>query len=147
MNDFELCGEVFNYLERGLNIIKTYFSLGSVEEKEAIIEETEELLRMAVAIEPLVATAAPEDGVALINQFQIVLTSMINGYEQEHIRTIVQPFRPVGRPAVDIPENQLRFLVDHNFRITDIAQLFGCSCRTIVRRLKEFGIEHNVYTT
>lgn len=71
MNDFELCGEVFNYLERGLNIIKTYFSLGSVEEKEAIIEETEELLRMAVAIEPLVATAAPEDGVALITNSRL----------------------------------------------------------------------------
>ena len=49
---------------------------------------------------------------------------MVNGYEQEHIRTVVQPPRPVGRPAVDIPENQLRFLVEHNFKTTDIAQLF-----------------------
>ena len=145
--DFELCEEVFNHLERGLNMIKTHFPSGTVEEKEAIIEETEELLRMVVSIEPIVATvASPEDGIALINQFQIVLTSMVNGYEQEHIRTVVQPPRPVGRPAVDIPENQLRFLVEHNFKTTDIAQLFGCSCRTIVRRLKEFGIEHNVYT-
>ena len=149
MADLELCEEVFDRLERGLNMIKTHFLLATVEEKEAIIEETEELLRMTVAIEPFVATAAPEDGVALINQFQIILTSMMNSYEREHIRTTVAQFqlaRPVGRPAVDILENQLRFLVEHNFRIADIAQLFGCSCRTIVRRLKEFDIEHNVYT-
>ena len=149
MADLEMCEEVFDRLERGLNMIKTHFPLATVEEKEAMIEETEELLRMAVVIEPFVATAAPEDGVALINQFQIILTSMMNSYEQEHIPTTIaqfQPARPVGRPAVDIPENQLRFLVEHNFRTTDIAQLFGCSCRTIVRRLKEFDIEHNVYT-
>ena len=136
MADLELCKEVFDRLERGLNMIKTHFLLATVEEKEAIIEEIEELLRMTVAIEPFVATAAPEDGVALINQFQIILTTVAQ----------FQPARPVGQPAVDIPENQLRFLVEHNFRITDIAQLFGCSCRTIVRRLKEFDIEHNVYT-
>ena len=129
-------------------MIKTHLPLGTVEEKEPIIEETEELLRMAVVIELFMATAAPEDGVALINQFQIILMSMMNSYEREHIHMTItqfQPARPVGRPAVDIPENQLRFLAEHNFRITDITQLFGCSCHTIVRRLKEFDFEHNVY--
>ena len=52
--DFELCEEVFNHLERGLNMITTHFPSGTVKEKEAIIEETEELLRMVVSIEPIV---------------------------------------------------------------------------------------------
>ena len=70
------------------------------------------------------------------------------GPPYEYLRTmvVVHPARPVGRPAIDIPENQLRFLVEHDFKITDIAQMFGCSGRTILRRLKEFNIEHNVYT-
>ena len=50
-----------NNLERGLNTIKTYFPLATVEEKDAIIEDAEDLLRIAVLIEPFVTTAAPED--------------------------------------------------------------------------------------
>ena len=144
----QLCEEVFDRMERGLGIIKSHFPLATLEEKDALIEETELLLRLAVVIEPLIAAAAPGDGIAIITQFQIILTGMITSYEQEYIRETVvsNPARPVGRPAIDIPEKQLRFLVEHGFKTTDMAQMFECSCRTIQRRLKEFNIEYNVYT-
>ena len=142
-------------------MIKTHFQSASLEEQEAIIEETEQMLMMTVAIESLLATASEDgnrDGVvsaAIVSEFQILLTRMINSYEQEGIRERVldvvvavfrHPAKPAGRPALDIPGEQLRFLVENGFKITDMAQMFGCSCRTISRRLKEFNIEYNVYT-
>ena len=91
---------------------------------------------------------------AIVSEFQILLTRMVNSYEQEGIRehvldvvaAVFHPAKPAGRPAIDIPGEQLRFLVENGFKITDMAQMFGCSCRTISRRLKEFNIEYNVYT-
>ena len=145
----DLYEEVFDRLERGLVIIKAYFPLASLEEKDATIEETEVLLRMAVVSEPLVTAAAPGEGIAIINHFQGILTGMIKVYEQEYIREAVvfrRSTTPVGRPAINIPEKQLRFLVELGFKTNDLAQMFECSSRTIVRRLKEFNIEYNVYT-
>lgn len=52
-------------------------------------------------------------------------------------------FRTRGRPRIKIEEEQIIFLVDTNFRIKDIASMFGCSRRTIERRLLEFGISNN----
>ena len=56
-----LCDKALDYLEAGLTMIKTHFQSASLEEQEAIIEETEQMLMMTVAIESLLATAS-EDG-------------------------------------------------------------------------------------
>ena len=151
-----LCEKALDFLEAGVTMIKTHFQSASLGEQEAIIEETEQMLIMTVAVESLLA-AASEDGrvlSAIVREFQILLTRMINSYEQKGIRehvldvvfAVFHTAKPAGRPAIDIPEEQLRFLVENGFKITDMAQMFGCSCRTISRRLKEFGIEYNVYT-
>ena len=47
-----------------------------------------------------------------------------------------------GRPRIRIEEEQLRFLVESNFRTVDIASLFGCSRRTIERQIREYGLSH-----
>lgn len=150
IGDSELCEEVLDRLEQGLGMIKTYFPSATLEVKDAIIEETEFLLQMAVVIEPFVAAVAPGDSTVIINQFRIVLTRMIERYEEECIRggstVVFHPTRPVGRPAIEIPEGQLRFLSENGFKANDIAQMFECSCRTILRRLKEYNIDYNVYT-
>ena len=67
--------------------IKAHFPLASLEEKDAIIKETEVLLRMAVVLELLVTSAAPGEGIVIINHFQGILTGMIKVYEQEYIPT------------------------------------------------------------
>jgi len=77
--------------------------MATLEAKDAIIEETEVLLRMLVTVEPFLAAVSPEDGIAIINQFQTILIGMIKGYEQEFIshKTVMvyHPVRPIGRPA------------------------------------------------
>lgn len=46
-----------------------------------------------------------------------------------------------GRPAIDIPEDQLAMLLEHRFSIADIARMMGVSARTIRRRVLQYGLE------
>ena len=94
------------------------------------------MLIMTVAIESLLAAASNDgnrDGVlsAFVSEVQILLTRMINSYEQEarqegirerivlDIVAVFHPAKPTGPPAIDIPGKQLRFLVENGFKITD----------------------------
>jgi hypothetical protein len=45
-----------------------------------------------------------------------------------------------GRPSLYIPEDQLRFLVENNFTVAAIAEVFGCSWWTISRHLDELDL-------
>lgn len=45
-----------------------------------------------------------------------------------------------GRPKMEIPKEQLEFLVEKRFSAGDIAKLFSVSKRTVERRLNKFGI-------
>ena len=45
-----------------------------------------------------------------------------------------------GCPRIVIREDQLSFLVENGFRISDIASIFLCSCRTTERRMVELSV-------
>ena len=45
-----------------------------------------------------------------------------------------------GRPKVDIPHEQLQYLIDNGFKATDIAKMLCVSEKTVYRRLKENGM-------
>ena len=45
-----------------------------------------------------------------------------------------------GRPRITIREEQLTFLAENGLRITDIANFFQCSRRTIERRMAELSL-------
>ena len=55
--------------------------------------------------------------------------------------------RPRGRPTKDIMQEQLSFLIDQGFKITDISLLFDCSRRTIERRIKDYGLVFRNYSS
>ena len=46
-----------------------------------------------------------------------------------------------GRPALDIPEDQLSMLLEHHFSIADIARMMNVSARTVRRRILQYGLE------
>ena len=55
--------------------------------------------------------------------------------------------RTRGRRRILISESQIRFYLEHNFNIVQIANLFGCSRRTVERRMREFNITvHSRYS-
>ena len=43
-----------------------------------------------------------------------------------------------GRPKLDVREDQLHYLIEQGFRIQEISHLFGCSRKTIERRMNEY---------
>ena len=45
-----------------------------------------------------------------------------------------------GRPKLNIPYEQLNFLVERGFTIVKMAELLGVSARTIERRFQDFGL-------
>ena len=45
-----------------------------------------------------------------------------------------------GRPRFEIGSEQLQFLVENHFTVPQISRLLGVSCRTVERRLGEYGI-------
>ena len=45
-----------------------------------------------------------------------------------------------GRPAFEIKEDQLSFLLDEGFKIPIIALILGVSTRTVERRMKKYGL-------
>ena len=51
-----------------------------------------------------------------------------------------------GRPRIVIREEQLRFLIENDFHIADIARLFQCSRRTIERRMAELSLRSCDFT-
>ena len=136
----ELCEVVLGEVERGIEIISHNYPLGSLETKEAIIDGGERLLEVAVLLESLLPS---EDGATITREIQQLLVHLITDYEQELLYMIVQGR---GRPALDIREEQLRFLLEHSFKVKDIAGMFGCCTRTIQRKMRDFGIDSNRFS-
>ena len=46
-----------------------------------------------------------------------------------------------GRPLISISEQELTNLLQLNFTQTETANLYGCSCRTIHRRIAQFELD------
>ena len=141
--DLEEVVYVVDELDRVIRLIKENFSSCSASEMEAYIDGVELLLQaVVVMIEPLLSVVS---GTALIltHQVQQLLAVMTAEHELE-TRRVNEQHR--GRPSLDIPEQQLQFLLEHGFRVVNIAAMFNCSTRTIQRRMRMFGLQFSRYT-
>ena len=45
-----------------------------------------------------------------------------------------------GRPKIDIGEGQLSYLIEQGFRTKEISKIFGCSRRTVERRMNGYEL-------
>ena len=61
--------------------------------------------------------------------------------------SVIALSRRRGRPSLSIPEQVLSGLLEHEFTQTEIARVFGCSTRTIHRRILEFGLSRLIEYT
>ena len=128
--------EVLDELVSGIQYLQNNHSNPT----EELLELCEVLLEIAVLIDPFVPE---DDGITIIRDFQSILSLVRADYDK---LSYFQVIRSVGRPALQIHESQLKFLIDNNFKVSDIAGLFGCSTRTIQRRMRELGIESYRYS-
>lgn len=76
--------------------------------------------------------------VSSIRQVLGILKDVMSHNQRTASETEVRRGR--GIPAFDIREEQLLFLVDNGFKVSQISQLLGVSVRTVERRLSAFGI-------
>ena len=84
----------------------------------------------------------------------IVLVESVSNLTQQPITDFIETLRQlmcilrdastnrryIGRSRLNIREDQLQFLVEDGFRINDIALIFGCSRRTIERRMRDLQL-------
>ena len=66
-----------------------------------------------------------------INTFQLAVETVFTGER--------------GRPRLQIPFEQLDFLLEKKFKIDEIAQLFITSKRTVERRMRDFGSQLQMF--
>ena len=96
---------------------------------DRVLMSAEWLLRDIMQIEHKIP-----DGEALTTAVSEVMSNVQAAVDQ----STVQHRR--GRPAIDIPEEQLELLLEHHFTEADIARMMQVSPRTI-RRIIQYGFE------
>lgn len=64
------------------------------------------------------------------------MITLLRGIEEEKQKVL----RRRGRPLVSISEQELTEFLQLQFTQTEIAKMYGCSCRTIRRRIVQFGL-------
>ena len=63
-----------------------------------------------------------------------------NNFNNSRYGTILHRSGQRGRPAYDISEEQLSFLLERAFNVRDISSILGVSVRTVERRMSSFGL-------
>ena len=107
------------------------------EKRDDLIDQCHQLLQYTILIESILPEHPLEEFIESLRQVLLEMT-------QDKERRQVSPSR--GRPRVQVDEQQLQFLLDNNFRIKDIAVIFGCSTRTIERRKRELQLTSGNYS-
>ena len=122
------CEAILSEMESTLAYLSIQASTN--DECEVLRRNAETVVQSALAIEPYVP-----NGGSLVTHVRVVLDCFQALYESQEEEVVSR-----GRPRVLISEEQLQFYVEHGFKLCDIARLFGCSRRTVERRMQEYGI-------
>ena len=126
---------VLEEIERGIVLLRNSHNLiGEV--AEVCQRLAERLVQWTLAVKSYIA-----DGESF---FQAILSirEAVNAEIEENTQ------RTRGRPFILIFENHLLFLLEHGFTTRQMAESFGCSQRTVERRMQEYGISvREVYSS
>ncbi|KAK6190579.1 hypothetical protein SNE40_002414 [Patella caerulea] len=109
---------------------------------ESLTEHRHECERIAGIISEIsVTTEEVSDCLNQLRKALQLLDDVINlqTRQQGHNREYHVSSGIVGPPKLLIPQEQLQYLVDNNFKLAEIANLFNVSKRTVCRRLKEYN--------
>ena len=106
----------------------------SDEDEEAISRVIDQLIQCGLLIE-----GETTEGVVLMQQLRCVRSSLTKRAEDMELQRCINS-RQRGRHTITISSQQAIFFLEHGCKISDIASLFGCSRRTVERRLQEVGL-------
>ena len=68
-------------------------------------------------------------------------------FQRQTVLSSLPPRQPAHRPHLDIDKKQLQFLLQCEFRFTEITELFRCSAKTVQRRVREYNLTTIAYFT
>ena len=108
------------------------YYLGEIEdvsgEGEVALRYSMQMCQWIALLEPFI----PEADVLLESLLEVT-NAIVFKVEQCQLRR-------KGRPCIPISDGQIRFFIEHNFKVVGIAKLCGCSRRTIEQRMHEYNI-------
>ena len=133
--DYTVCVSILEEIENGVVFFRNSHNLHG-EAAEVCQRQAEKLVQWTLAIKSSVV-----DGESL---FQAILRirEAVNAEVEENT------LQRRGRPSIPISENQILFLLEHGFTIGQMAASFGCSRRTVERRMHEYSIRaREIYST
>ena len=121
------CNEVLGVIETRLRCLRNVTEVHG-EEGEVILRQSMQMCQWISILEPF------------INEADVLLESLLEvtraiAYQAEQCQ-----LRRKGRPCIPISEEQILFFIEHDFKVMEIAKLFGCSKRTVERRMQEYNI-------
>ena len=135
----DCCSFVLNVVEQGILQIQSTIVNPAYQRNNEIMEglllKADRILCWVIGI----ATCVEGDDLHSVVAIRKALSkSMESSYHQIHR----------GRPSLPIEESHIKFYVEYNFTVGQIADMFGCSKRTIERRIQQYGIRlHERYST
>ena len=106
-----------------------------------VILVLENILQQVIALQPLLCMQVP--GISEVAENIKTLIEVLNGIEDQ----LQRQSRCRGRPAIRITEHELCNLLELHFTQVEIAKLFGCSTRTVRRRILEYGFQEVIRFT
>ena len=122
-----LVSRIFSPLDAAANSIELY---------NGAILTMENILQRLIVLQPLLSVNFP--GITQVIQSIRTLVVELNAVEDEAQR---QVRRCRGRPEIVITEPELRNLLELQFTQVEISRLYGCSPRTVRRRILSYGLQ------
>ena len=114
-----------------LAVVAEYQENDDDNSKECLLE----MLELALPYLVLLDQHLGADSTLLIALMQQILRLISSEHDLQNSHTTQR-----GRPKVEVDKDRLIFLKDCGFKTKDIASFFGCSAKTIERRINEYAI-------
>ncbi len=123
----DCCSLVLDVVERSIIELQQSDS-GDFEDGDVLVRKSERMVQWVLSISPHI-----DQGDGLLRSVIAVREAVF-----DQVQACTRQQR--GRPLIPIRESHIRFHLEHNFTIQQIANMFGCSRRTVERRMREYGI-------
>ena len=124
--------ELLESIERALTAV--VLAINPNEELDGAVLTLENILQRLYHLHPLLHDS--ENYVTSVDSVREMITQLI-AMEEDSQRML----RRRGRPSIPITAEEITNLLELQFTRTEIARLYGCSARTVRRRILQFGLE------
>ena len=129
--------EILQGIEQALSSVTS--NIEPCNSSDGVLLALENILQRLIVLQPFLCTEVSD--INQVVQNVRILVEELTAVEDEMER---QTRRCKGRPAIYITKSELQNLLELRFTQVEIAKLFGCSARTVRRRIICYGLQEFV---